>query len=323
MPLTDRRPLGGSDLRVSTLCLGGNVFGWSAGEEASHAVLDAYRDAGGNFLDTANTYSAWVEGNRGGESETIIGAWMADRGCRGEIVLATKVGYQAMEGQPAGLSRRAVRGGLEDSLRRLRTDHVDLYYLHKDDPGTPLEETLETLDTAVRDGLVRWVGLSNYSAGRVREVMELCRARGWAAPVAVQPGYNLLDRDVFEGDLQDVCVAEGLGVAPYYGLARGFLTGKYRPGAPLPASPRAAAVASRYMTPRGWAVLEAVERVAAGHGASPAQVALAWLAAQPAVVAPIASATRADQVREIAGAAALRLGDDELAALRSAGDGGR
>jgi len=318
--LTERRSLGGSDLRVATLCLGGNVFGWSADERASHEVLDAYRAAGGNFVDTANTYSAWAPGNRGGESETIIGRWMASRGCRDDIVLATKVGYQAMEGQPAGLGRQAVRGGLEASLRRLGTDRVDLYYLHRDDPATPLEETLEALDACVRAGQVRWSGLSNYSPARVRRVMELCRDNGWAAPVAMQPPYNLVDRAGFEGDLQRTCRDEGLGVAPYYSLARGFLTGKYRPGAALPASARAAAVANGYLTDRGFAVLAAADRVAAAHGATPAQVALAWLAAQPTVVAPIASATRAEQVRELAGAGALRLAEDELAALREAGE---
>lgn len=319
--LADRRPLGRSDLRVSPLCLGGNVFGWTADAAASHAVLDAYLETGGNFLDTANTYSAWVAGNRGGESETVIGAWLRDRGCRDEVVLATKVGYSAMHEQPAGLSRDALLGGLEASLRRLGTDRVDLYYLHKDDGDTPLEETLAALDETVRDGRVQWVGLSNYSAERVREVMRLCRGNGWAAPIAMQPGYNLLDREAFEGPLQDVCLAEGLGVAPYFALARGFLTGKYRRGAALPATARAAGVSSSYLNDRGFAVLEAVDAVAGAHGATPAQVALAWLMAQPAVVAPIASATRPEQVRELAGAGALRLADEDLARLRAAGEG--
>lgn len=322
MPNTDlaaRRLLGGSELRVSPLCLGGNVFGWTADADASEAVLDAYLEAGGNFIDTANTYSAWVDGHRGGESETIIGDWMRARGNRERVVLATKVGYQAMHEQPPGLGRDAVRGGMAASLRRLGTDHVDLYYLHKDDPGTPLEETLEALDGLVRDGSARTVGLSNYSAERVREVVDLCRRHGWTVPVAMQPGYNLLDRDEYEGALQQVCLDEGLGVAPYFALARGFLTGKYRPRAPLPHTARAAGVSSSYLNDRGFAVLGAVEGVAGAHGATPAQVALAWLMAQPAVVAPIASATSPEQVRELAGAGALRLGTDELEALRTAG----
>ena len=318
MSLAARRPLGRSGVAVSPICLGGNVFGWTADEAASFAVLDAFAGAGGNFVDTANSYSTWVPGNRGGESEEIIGRWMRTRGNRDRIVVATKVG-SPMSGQPGGLTRKLVRAGVTASLRRLQVDVIDLYYTHWPDPGTPVEETLGALDELVREGFVRAIGASNEDAARLRIALDTSARYGLARFEAVQPPYNLIDRAAFEGGLEALCAEEELGVAPYYALARGFLSGKYRPGRPLPASPRAAGVASAYMNHRGFAVLDALDRVGAAHGATPGQVALAWLIARPTITAPITSATSAEHAGELAVAAALTLGDDELRLLDGAG----
>jgi aryl-alcohol dehydrogenase-like predicted oxidoreductase len=314
----DHRPLGRSGIHVHPLCLGSNVFGWSADERASFAVLDAYAAAGGNFIDSANVYSAWVAGNRGGESEGIIGRWLASRGVRDRMVVATKVG-QAMPGQPAGLSADLVRRGVEASLSRLGIERIDLLYAHIDDPETPVEETLGAFDRLVREGLVRAIGASNFTAERLGASLDAAAREGLVRYEAVQPRYNLLDREAYEGPLEELCLREGLGVAPYYGVARGFLTGKYREGGPRPESPRAGGVLESYANPRGWAVLEAVERVAEVHGATPAQVALAWLMCRPSVTAPIASATSAEQVRELIGAAELSLEAGEIAELHAVG----
>jgi aryl-alcohol dehydrogenase-like predicted oxidoreductase len=316
--VSERRELGRSGLRVTPLCLGGNVFGWGADEEASAAVLDAYVAAGGNAVDSADIYSAWVPGNRGGESEEIIGRWLAGRTDRDDLVIATKVGMAGGPGQPKGLTREIILRGVEDSLRRLQVDRIDLYYAHEDDPGTPLEETLGAFDELVRQGLVRTIAASNYPAERLTEALRLSDERGLARFAALQPPYNLLDRGGYEGELQEICLAEGLGVATYYSLARGFLSGKYRPGEPLPASPRAPAVARDYMHDRGVVVLETLGRVAEAHDASPAQVALAWVMARPGVTCAIASATTADQARELMGAVDLELSHDEIATLTEA-----
>lgn len=317
--MTDRHPLGRSELMVSPINLGGNVFGWTADRDASFAVLDAYVAAGGNFIDTANMYSAWVPGNSGGESETIIGEWMASRGNRDDVVLATKVGMQGGPDQPKGLTREKIRAGIDASLRRLRTDHVDLFYAHEDDADTPVAETVAAFDELVRDGKVRVVGASNYSADRLRQALDASAANGLARYEVLQPHYNLLDRAGYEGELADLCVAEGISVTPYYALARGFLTGKYRRGADLPATPRAAGIQRDYLNDRGWAALDVVDAVAAANGATQGQVALAWLRAKPGVVAPIASATDTGQIAELAGAGALALTEDEVAALDAAG----
>jgi aryl-alcohol dehydrogenase (NADP+) len=303
---------------VAPLCLGGNAFGWGADEEASAAVLDAYVAAGGNAIDSANIYSWWAPGNRGGESEAIIGRWLAGRTDRDDLVIATKVGMAGGPGQPKGLTREMVLRGAEESLRRLRVDHIDLYYAHEDDPGTPLEETLGAFDELVRQGLVRAIAASNYPAERLAEALRLSAERGLARFEALQPPYNLVDREGYEGELQKLCLSEGLGVATYFSLARGFLSGKYRPDRPLPDSPRAAGVARDFMNDRGLAVLETLDRVAEAHGASPAQVALAWVVARPGVTCAIASATRSDQARELMGAVDLELSDDEAAALTGA-----
>lgn len=303
---------------MAPLCLGGNVFGWSADEEASAAVLDAYAAAGGNAIDSANVYSAWAPGNRGGESEAIVGRWLAGRPDRDDLVIATKVGMAGGPGQPKGLTRELVLRGAEESLRRLQLDRIDLYYAHEDDPGTPLEETLGAFDELVRQGLVRTIAASNYPAERLAEALRLSEERGLARFEALQPPYNLVARDGYEGELEELCLAERLGVATYFSLARGFLTGKYRPGRPLPDSPRAAGVARAYMNEGGLAVLEVLDRVAEAHDASPAQVALAWNMARPGVTCAIASATTPDQARELMGAVDLELSDDDVAALTGA-----
>ncbi len=315
----ERRPVGRSGLQVSPLCLGANVFGWSADEPASFAVLDAYLEAGGNVIDTANVYSAWAPGNAGGESESIIGRWMASRGVRDQIVLATKVGQAGGPGQVRGLGRAQIRAGAAASLARLGTDRIDLYYAHEDDPGVPLGETLGAFDELVREGSVRAIGASNYEPARLAEALDISAERGLARYEALQPWFNLVDRDGYQGGLEALCRAEGLGVMPYFALARGFLTGKYRAGHPVPQSARARSVLRDYSGPRAATALAAVDAVAGEMGASPAQVALAWLMARPGVTAPIASATTPEQVRELTGAAELRLSPAQLARLDDAG----
>jgi len=319
MPLSDRRALGASGLQVSPLCLGANVFGWAADEDASFAVLDAYVELGGNFIDTANIYSAWVPGNRGGESEVIIGKWLASRDRPDDLVIATKVGMGGGPLFPKGLSRDQVRAGAEQSLQRLGVDRIDLFWAHEDDADTPFEETMGAFDELIREGAVGAVAASNIPAGRLAESLRVSDTAGLARYTAVQPHFNLLDRAGYDPDLEDLCRAEDLGVTPYYALARGFLAGKYRPGAPLPDTPRAPGVERDYMNDRGWSMLAGVERVAAAHGATAAQVALAWLMARPGVTSPIASATSPEQLRELAGSADLALTADECAALDAAG----
>ena len=316
--MNSRQTIGATTLAVSPLCLGGNVFGWTADEDTSFAVLDAYVAAGGNFIDTANMYSAWVPGHEGGESEAVIGRWCASRGNRDDVVIATKVGMQGGPDQPKGLTRDMIRAGVEASLRRLQTDHIDLYYAHEDDAETPLLETMTAFDELVHEGLVRAVGASNYSAARLRQALDVSTQHGLTRYAALQPQYSLLARDDFESGLAALCETERIAVAPYWVLARGFLSGKYRADGPLPTSPRATGIAADYMNDRGWAVLDAVDQVAQAHDATVSQVALAWALAQPAVVAPIVSATSPDQVAELVGAAALALSSDELADLDAA-----
>jgi aryl-alcohol dehydrogenase-like predicted oxidoreductase len=315
------RRIGSTDLAVHPLCLGGNVFGWTLGEADGFAVLDAFRAGGGNFVDTADIYTNWEPGSSGGESETIIGAWMRDRGCRDEIVLATKVGGE-MAPERAGLKPAYVRAAVEDSLRRLGTDHVDLLYAHFDDLDTPVDEALWGLDELVRAGKVRALGASNFSAERLADALAASERDGLARYVAIQPRYNLIDRAEFEGELDALCRAEELAVMPYYALANGLLTGKYRRGEPLPDTPRAADVAAEHLgdaAGRAWDVVDAVGTVAARRGATSAQVALAWLLEQPTVVAPIASATSPAQVEDLLAATDLRLEPDDLALLGAAG----
>jgi aryl-alcohol dehydrogenase-like predicted oxidoreductase len=315
--MAPRRPFGRSGLQLSPLCLGGNVFGWGADEDASLAVLDAYVAAGGNAIDSANVYSGWVPGNQGGESERIIGRWLASRGRRDDVVIATKVG---MAGgiHPKGLTREHVLRGAEGSLARLGVDRIDLYYAHEDDPGTPLSETLAAFGELVDQGVVGAIAASNYPAARLAEALEVSAREGLPRFEGAQEAYNLVDRAGFEGRLQELCAREGLGVASYYSLARGFLSGKYRPGAPIPAGPRAAGVAQSYLDDRGFGILAAVDGVAGELGATEAQVALAWLMGRPGLTCAVASATSAEQVRELAGAMDLALTADQIARLDGA-----
>ncbi|SNS35811.1 Predicted oxidoreductase [Streptosporangium subroseum] len=302
-----------SELNLFPLCLGGNVFGWTADRDASFAVLDAYAEAGGNFIDTADTYTSMVPGNVGGESETIIGEWMASRGNRDRIVLATKVG--SLPTRP-GLSAANIREAVEDSLRRLRTDHIDLYWAHIDDRETPLAETLGAFDALVDEGKVRNIGASNYNAERLTEALAISERDGLAKYGVLQQHYNLLERE-YEGALREAVTAGGLTSTPYFGLARGFLTGKYQPGVEVD-SPRAGKAAEYLKTERGPRVLDALGKVAAAHGVAMATVALAWLAAQPTVAAPIASARNVEQLRPLLAVADLTLSEDELALLDTA-----
>jgi aryl-alcohol dehydrogenase-like predicted oxidoreductase len=309
----DLRPLGRSGLRIAPLVLGGNVFGWTADKAASFAVLDAFVDAGFNAIDTADVYSRWVPGHVGGESETVIGEWFAARGNRDKVVLITKVG-QDMGAGGKGLTAKHIAEGAEASLKRLQTDRIDLYFSHFPDAATPIEETLEAHQRLVDSGKVRAVGGSNYDAPGLAAALEAGNVAGRARYQVLQPHYNLLERASYEGPLEDLCVAEGLGVIPYFALASGFLTGKYRSEADFGKSPRGGGM-KRYLTPRGLGVLAALDDVAARHGATPAQIALAWMMARPSVTAPIASATHVDQLKDIAKAAAVTLTAEDIATL--------
>ncbi|AWL33536.1 MULTISPECIES: aldo/keto reductase [Streptomyces] len=309
--MTSLRPLGNSDLDVFPLALGGNVFGWTADEAQSFAVLDAYAAAGGNFIDSADTYSSWVPGNEGGESETMIGKWLASRGNRDEIVVATKVGSHP---KFKGLSAPNVKAAAEESLRRLGTDRIDLYYTHFDDPSVPVEEIVTALDDLVKEGKVRAVAASNISPERLQESLDFADREGLARYVALQPHYNLVSRDTYEGPLQQIASRAGLAAVPYYALAAGFLTGKYRPGTTVD-SPRAAGAGQHLATERGQKVLAALDTVAEAHGAEVASVALAWLAARPTVAAPIASARTVEQLPALLAVADLTLTDEELSLL--------
>ncbi len=310
------RKLGRTGLRVAAFCLGGNTFGWTTDQKASEAVLDAYAEAGGNFIDTADVYSRWVPGNTGGESETALGTWMSARRNRHAVLIATKVMAPMGPGpNDTGLSRQHILAGLEASLRRLQTDYIDLYQAHWDDRDTPLEETLRAFDDLVRQGKVRYIGASNYHAWRLARALWESDKRGYARYESLQPKYNLVFRDEYERELEPLCLEQGVGVIPYSSLASGFLSGKYRRGGALPSTARAAGVQRTYMNDRGFAVLEAVEKVAAAAGATPAQVALSWLAHRPGITAPIASATSVEQLRELLGGIDLRLDEEATATL--------
>ena len=313
------RKLGRTGLNVAALCLGGNTFGWTTDQQASEAVLDAYMEAGGNFIDTADVYARWAPGNKGGESETALGIWMAARRNRHAVVMATKVcGPMGSGPNDKGLSRQHIVDGVEASLKRLQTDYIDLYQAHWDDKETPLDETLRAFDDLVRAGKVRYIGASNYVAWRLtRALWESDRGRT-VRYECLQPKYNLVFRDEYERELEPLCREQAIGVIPYSSLGSGFLSGKYRRGAALPATARAAGVQKGYMTERGFAVLEAIDKVAAGAGATPAQVALSWLAHRPGITAPIASATSVAQLKELIGGIALVLDDGARATLDAA-----
>ena len=313
----DLRPLGRSGLSVPPLCFGGNVFGWTADETTSFALLDRLLDQGFTFIDTADVYSRWAPGHSGGESETILGRWMAARGCRDRIVLATKVGMDMGEGRK-GLRAAYIERAAEDSLRRLQTDRIDLYQSHADDPDTPIEETLQAYERLIRAGKVRAIGASNFSAARLREALAVSARTGLPRYECLQPEYSLAERAAYEAELEPLCRAEGIGVISYFSLAAGFLTGKYRSKDDLAKSVRGGRMES-LLDGKGSAVLAAMDAVAAETGASLAQIALAWLAAQPGVCAPIASATSVDQLRELLPAITLELSSGQLDRLTDAG----
>jgi aryl-alcohol dehydrogenase-like predicted oxidoreductase len=306
--------IGNSDLDVFPLGLGGNTFGWTSDKETSFAVLDAFRAGGGNHIDTADSYSAWVPGNSGGESETIIGEWTVSRGSRAAVVIATKVSSHP---QFRGLARANVLAAADASLARLKTDWIDLYYAHYDDPAVPVAEAAGAFAELQRAGKIRHVGLSNFTAPRLREWLAVCAAEGFAPPVALQPLYNLVERTAYESALAPVAAEAGLGVLPYSGLASGFLAGKYRSAADQPGAARQPS-AAKYLTPAGEKVLAALDAVASSHGVEPATVALAWLRGRPQVAAPLASARVPGQLPALLAAASLELTADETAALDSA-----
>ncbi|KRE92406.1 alcohol dehydrogenase [Frateuria sp. Soil773] len=309
------RPLGNSPLSIAPLAFGGNVFGWSADEARSFELLDAFVDAGFNLVDTADVYSAWVPGNRGGESETIIGRWLKKSGKRDRVVIATKVGKWA---EHPGLSPANIQQAVDASLQRLQTDRIDLYQAHKDDASVPLAETLGAFGRLIEQGKVRAIGASNYGADRLEEALRMSREHGLPRYESLQPEYNLADRAGYEAALEPLARRENLGVINYYALASGFLTGKYRSEADLAKSAARGDSVKKYLDPRGLRILAALDEVAAVHRATPAQVALAWLMARPGITAPIASATSVEQLHELLGAAKLQLGREDIAALDAA-----
>jgi len=310
------RSFGRSGLQVSPLCFGGNVFGWTADEATSSALLDRFVEAGGNFIDSANVYSRWVPGHQGGESESVIGRWLKQRGGRDRVVIATKVGLD-MPGLGAGLTPAQIERSVEDSLRRLQTDHIDLYYAHSDDANTPLRDTLEVFDRLVKSGKVRAIAASNYSAQRLEEALAVSEREGFARYEGLQPRYNLFDRQPFESELAPMCQRHGLGVAVYYALASGFLSGKYRRPEDIEGRARAAAL-KQYANERGWRIVAALHAVATRLSSTPATVAVAWLMAQPTVTAAIASATSIEQLDALLKATALTLDAASLAELDAA-----
>jgi aryl-alcohol dehydrogenase-like predicted oxidoreductase len=310
------RPLGRSSLSVPPLCFGCNVFGWTVDEATSFRLLDKVLDSGLNFLDTADVYSRWVPGHTGGESETIIGKWMQARGNRDKIILATKVGMDMGEGRK-GLKPSYIRQAVDASLRRLQTDYIDLYQAHADDPETPLEETLQAFDDLVKAGKVRYIGASNYTGARLSEALETSRRHNLAGYISLQPHYNLVEREKFESDLLPVVQKYQLGVIPYFSLAAGFLSGKYRSKQDADKAARGAMV-QKYLNDWGFGVIAALNEVADAHSSTPARVALAWLIAQPGITAPIASATSENQLKDLAEAAKLKLNRDSIEKLNEA-----
>jgi aryl-alcohol dehydrogenase-like predicted oxidoreductase len=311
------RTLGRSALKVSPLCLGGNVFGWTADEKTSFWLLDAWLDAGFNFIDTADVYSRWAPGHSGGESETVIGKWLKQGGRRDKVVIATKVGLDMGNGK-IGLKPAYIRQAAEDSLRRLQTDCIDLYQSHKDDEATPLGETLEAYAQLIKAGKVRVLGASNYSAPRLALALETSRKLGLPRYESLQPLYNLYDRAEFEQSLQKLCLDEELGVIGFSSLASGFLTGKYRSAADAAKSPRGKTAIAKYLNPRGLRILAALDEVSAATGSTQGRVALAWLLARPGITSPIASATSIAQLGELTAAAELVLDAEAIALLHKA-----
>jgi aryl-alcohol dehydrogenase-like predicted oxidoreductase len=312
-----RRKLGRSGLEIAPIVFGGNVFGWTADEPTSFALLDAFVAGGFNCIDTADVYSRWVPGHPGGESETVIGNWLKRRGKRDDVIIATKVGGDMGEGRK--LTKDYILKCADASLKRLQTDYIDLYQEHWDDDVTPVEETMEAFATLVRAGKVRAIGASNLTPARLRDSLAASAKHGWPRYESLQPHYNLVERPEYERDFEALCVEQGLGVIPYWSLAAGFLTGKYRSEADLSKSPRGAGV-KKYLDARGMRVLAALDRVAREAGGTPAQVALAWLIARPSITAPIASATSLAQWHDIAVAAQLTLSPEAIGLLNAASD---
>lgn len=311
-----KKELGKTGIEVPVVMLGGNVFGWTVDETASFRLLDAAFDAGLNFIDTADVYSKWLPGHIGGESETILGKWFARSGKRNQVFIATKVGMDMGEGKQ-GLTPRYIAQAVEASLNRLQTDRIDLYQAHKDDDKTPLEDTLAAFDSLIKQGKVRFIGASNYTGARLREALETSKRNKLAQYGTLQPHYNLVEREGYETDLAPVVAEYGLGVIPYFALAGGFLTGKYRSESDVQGKARAGIV-GKYVNVRGLAVLDALDAVAGEYRSTPASVALAWLIAQPGVTSAIASATNEKQLRDLAAAGELRLDRAALEKLSAA-----
>jgi aryl-alcohol dehydrogenase-like predicted oxidoreductase len=311
-----KRQLGKSGLEVAPLALGGNVFGWTADEAMSFKLLDAFVANGFNLIDTANNYSRWVPGHQGGESETIMGKWLKQRGVRDKVVIATKVGME-MGADQKGLAKAYILKEVEQSLKRLQTDYIDLYQSHIDDEATPLEETLETYSQLVKQGKVRAIGASNYGGERLAQALEVSAKHGYPSYQSLQPHYNLYERSDYEAKLEPVCREKGIGVITYFSLARGFLTGKYRSDADLSKSPRGGGVQG-YFNERGFRILETLDKVAKERGSTPATVSLAWLIARPSVTAPIASATNLEQLNDLIEATKLELDRGSIETLNRA-----
>jgi aryl-alcohol dehydrogenase-like predicted oxidoreductase len=312
----DKRRLGNSGIEVAPLVLGGNVFGWTVDESTSFKLLDAFVSSGFNCIDTADVYTTWVPGNKGGESETIIGKWLRRSGNRDRVVIATKGGKEMGPGKK-GLSKAYIHSAVDASLRRLQTDYIDLYQSHADDPETPLEETLEAYEGLIKQGKVRAIGASNYSADRISKALQISRKQGLPRYESLQPLYNLYDRADFEKQLEPVCLNEGVGVISYQSLASGFLTGKYRTEKDLSKSPRGKGV-KKYMTPRGFRILDTLDQVAKQYSSTPSKVALAWLMTRPSVTAPIASATNLNQLNDLVESAKLKLDRSAVELLNQA-----
>jgi aryl-alcohol dehydrogenase-like predicted oxidoreductase len=314
----EKRRVGNSELMIAPIVLGGNVLGWTADEATSFRILDAFLDGGFNAIDTADTYSRFAPGNKGGESETILGKWLKQGGGRRERALIfTKVGHEMAPGK-SGLSKKYIMAEVEESLKRLQIDCIDLYQSHRDDVATPIHESLGAYADLIRQGKVRAIGASNFSAARLKEALDVSHAQGLPRYECLQPRFNLYDRSDYEGELEQVCRSENIGVIPYYGLASGFLTGKYRSPADFSKSPRGSRM-SAYLNPRGERILAALDGIAETHGISVAAVALAWLIARPSITAPIASASNVEQVSHFYTAATLRLSPDEIYRLDAAG----
>src|SRR5215469_6375193 len=309
-----KRKLGKSGLEVAPLALGGNVFGWTADEATSFAVLDAFIDAGFDLVDTADVYSAWVPAHKGGESEAVMGNWLKSRGRRERVMIATKGGWERPN-WGNGLSKAHIAKSVEASLQRLQTDYIDLYQSHIDDAETPFEETLEAYDRLITEGKVRAIGASNHTAARLAEALQVSQRKHLPRFESLQPLYNLYDREGFEAELQPLCLKQEIGVIPYYALAAGFLTGKYRSEKDLDQSPRGGGVGKKYLNERGLRILDALDRVATGLSVAPAQVALAWLIARPGITAAIASATSLAQFAELAKGATLTLNAEAMRQL--------